>query len=97
MRYFLTDEAIDDLQNGVKWYNNQQSGLGKRFYTTAIKNLKEISKRPLSVATRYDEVRCCPVSKFPYMIHFIIHENRMIVLGIINTSLNPDTKWRKIE
>ncbi len=97
MDYFLTQEAIDDLQNGVRWYNNQQAGLGKKFYTLAIRNVKEISKRPLSIAVRYDEVRCYPLQTFPYMIHFIIHENRMIVLGVINTSLNPETNWRSAE
>ncbi len=95
MRYFLTEEAIEDLQNGVRWYNNRQAGLGKKFYITAIKNIKEIAKRPLSVALRFDEVRCYPLRKFPYMIHFLIHENNLIVLGVINTSLNPEVSWRK--
>ena len=94
MHYFLTEEAVADLQNGVRWYNNQQAGLGKRFYVTAVKSIKEIADRPLSAALRYDEVRCYPVKKFPYMIHFLIHENSMVVLGVINTSLDPETNWR---
>ncbi|MGE0635342.1 MAG: hypothetical protein AB7G44_08305 [Bacteroidia bacterium] len=94
MHYYLTEDAVADLQNGVRWYNNQQAGLGKRFYSTAVNSIKEIAKRPLSAALRYDEVRCYPVKKFPYMIHFLIHENSMIVLGVINTALNPETNWR---
>lgn len=45
---------------------------------------------------RYENVRCVPIRKFPYMIHFIVEEEkkRIVVIGIFNTCWDPQ-KWIK--
>ena len=32
-RVILTKNAIDELNQGIDWYNEQKAGLGKRFYS----------------------------------------------------------------
>ena len=82
-----------DIQEGISWYNSRQTGLGKRFHE-AVKAEYNILKRHPHFQIRYDGVRCLPMKTFPYMIHYIVEEEkkRVVVLGVINTYKDPD-KW----
>ena len=40
----LTPTALNDLQNAIYYYNNQQKGLGKRFDTAIKRMLTQIKK-----------------------------------------------------
>ena len=48
----------------------KKTGLGKQFYNKIDKHLDFLKENYLSFAVRYDEIRCMPVKKFPYMIPF---------------------------
>jgi len=64
-------EVYDDLQQSIDWYNEQQSGLGSRFFAAVKEQISRISKSHTTIAIRYDEVRCAKVINFPYLIHFM--------------------------
>ena len=84
-----------DLQQGIDWYNNQQTGLGIRFYEAAKKRLANIKVNPHSIAVRYENVRCAKLKKFPYMIHFrILPDDKIIeIIAIYSTHQNPEI-WK---
>jgi hypothetical protein len=84
---------LDDIQEGIRWYNSCQEGLGLRFMETVEKDFNILRLNP-HFQVRYDNVRCLPVKIFPYMIHFIIEEDarRIVILGVICTLKDPD-KW----
>jgi plasmid stabilization system protein ParE len=84
-------EALADIQDITDWYNEQQAGLGKRFQHTAIKQINSLSKDPQIYATRYNEIRCILVKKFPYMAHFYINNenNTVEILAVISTDRDP--------
>lgn len=91
----IEPEVLQDIQEGMEWYNKQQPGLGNTFYAE-IKSFFEILKINPFFQVRYDEVRCLPLRKYPYMIHFTIDEERKIVIvrAVFNTSQNP-VIWKK--
>jgi hypothetical protein len=84
-------EALTDIQGITIWYSEQQSGLGRRFQSTVVKQINSLARNPHIYAIRYQEIRCMIVKKFPYMVHFHINENFNIVevLAIISTNRNP--------
>jgi len=84
-------QALADIQEISDWYNEKQTGLGKRFQTSAIKQIDGLCKNPHVCAIRYKEIRCLLVKKFPYMAHFYINEETQTVevLAVISTSRNP--------
>jgi hypothetical protein len=83
--------ALNDIQDIANWYNEQQKGLGKKFLKTTIQHINSLSKDPHIYAIRYNEIRCIPIKRFPYMAHFHINEknNFVEVLGVISTDRNP--------
>ncbi len=93
MRYNVKIEpqALSDIQEITNWYNKQKAGLGKRFQTTAIKQISSLSENPHIYAERYKKIRCFLIKKFPYMTHFYINEeSRTIeILAVISTSRSP--------
>ena len=86
-------QAESDIQQAIDYYDRQQVGLGEKFWLSVQKHIASIGKNPF-FQIRYGEIRCLPVTKFPFMIHFLIDEKVKIVyiLSVFHTSQNPD-KW----
>ena len=91
MKYRLTiaPEALDDMQNGIEYYNNQQKGLGKRFATVVKKTIANIKKMPLSASIAFNDTRYKVVAKFPYVIFYRITGNVILVSRVFNTHQQP--------
>ena len=96
MKYILKikKEAHQDIQEGINWYNSRQKGLGEKFHATVKKGYEDICNNPY-FQIRYENVRCLPVRKYPYMLQFIVNEKekKVILLGVINTYKDPK-KWK---
>lgn len=88
----VDSRAIHDIQEAIDKYGTQKSGLGVRFENTVNKHMLILEKNPFS-QIRYDNVRCLPIKKFSFMIHFILDEtnNLVIVKALLHTSRN--LKW----
>lgn len=90
----LEPEAKEDIQKGIEYYKEKQKGLGKKFHAEVKNSIAAIRKNPF-YQIRYDDIRCLPLNKFPFMIHFRVDESDSIatIYGVINTSLDPDKNW----
>lgn len=91
-------EALQDITDGIDWYNEQQAGLSKRFYTQVENKLEQVAEHPFLYGIRYAEVRCALVDDFPYLVHYYVREKeqRVTVLGIIHTSRDPRTGKKRL-
>jgi len=83
-------EVFNDIQQAVDWYNRQQPKLGIRFFSVLKKHLNSLENSAMHFAVRYDDVRCMPIKKFPYMIHYRIHNESVMVEAILSTHRNPE-------
>lgn len=92
----IEPEALDDIQNAIDYYNSCKTGLGKRFYNTIDKHFKFLAKNYTSFAVRYDDIRCMPVGKFPYMIHYraLQSQHTISIKAVFCTHDDPD-KWER--
>lgn len=90
----LDPRAIQDVQEAIEYYDEQEIGLGEVFEETVNKHLLKLEQIPF-FQVRYNRVRCLPMNKFPYMIHFTVNEENEIITvhGVINTFLDPG-KWK---
>ncbi len=90
-RVKIDPEALTDIREITYWYNEAQTGLGKKFQNTVIKQINSLSKDPHSCAVRYKKIRCMIVRKFPFMVHFYINieNNTVEILAVISTYRNP--------
>jgi hypothetical protein len=83
-------EAKLDLIDAFIWYETQRDGLGFDFELCVEAGLNFISKSPLAVQTRYDDVRVCFIERFPYGIYYLVEDNTIKVFGVIHTGKNPE-------
>jgi plasmid stabilization system protein ParE len=87
----LSDLAQEDIENQSDWYNKEQEGLGNRFYKHVSKAHDSLKKHASKYEVKYyiqkEAIRWTRVSKnFPFLIHYVIRENQVIILGVLNES-----------
>ena len=89
----IDPRAILEIQDAINYYDEQQSGLGQRFETELNKHILKLEKNPY-FRIRYDNVRCLPVKKFPYLVHYTLDEakNLVSIHAVFHTSRDPG-KW----
>ena len=97
MRFELTlnKKAINDIQKVKEYYNKQSDGLGLKFENALDQYLSTLETNP-DFKIRYDNVRCLPIKKFPYMVHFSVNSQKRIIKihAVLHTSRNPEL-WNK--
>jgi toxin ParE1/3/4 len=88
--------AYQDIQDGIDWYNEQQAGLGRKFLAEVKASFKQLQTNPF-FQVRYDDVRCLPIKRYPFMIHFTVDEaqKQVVVRAVFNTSLDPKAWTRR--
>ena len=93
-KVLFADRFKTDIKESRKWYEEKQKGLGKKFYKEVKDALESIRKTP-QFQIRYDEIRCLPLKKYPFMIHYVIDDtqNLIVILACIHCSLNPHSHW----
>jgi hypothetical protein len=88
-------KSISEMEEALAYFQNLSPSTANRFFLEIKKAASTLSKNP-NYQVRYKNVRCFPLKRFPFMIHFELEENEKLVkiLGCIHTSLNPDKSWR---
>jgi len=91
----IDPRAIADIQQAIDYYDLELPGLGLKFEAALNNHLITLTKNP-HFEVRYDNVRCLPIKKFPFMIHFTVDQDQNIVSvrAVLHTALDPK-KWYK--
>ncbi len=77
----IDSKTIQDIQQAIDYYEEQQPGLGEQFEDTLNEYLLKLEQNPF-FQIRYDNVHCIPLKKYPYMIHFTVDEQVQLILRI---------------
>lgn len=56
--------------------------------------MEHLRSLPTTHAIRYADVRIANVAVFPYAVHYIIENDRVIVLAVHHIAINP-AKWTR--
>lgn len=84
--------AKEDIRETALWYNQQQNGLGKPFTKEVRNKVIAIKENPFAFSIRYDHVRTAIIEVFPFMIHFVVENDTIIISSVFHTSLGSK-KW----
>lgn len=82
--------AESDISKAIEYYETQKQGLGKVFFEELIDKVKQIQKFPNSINIRYNHTRVAVLKRFPYLIFYILVDNVIVVLAVMNSSINPN-------
>ena len=88
----ISKAALGDIEIAKFYYDEQLEGLGKRFTYQVKSSINKLSTHPY-FQVRYKNIRCAPVSKFPFLIHFSVNDAKKAIeiFAIIHTAKNPET------
>ncbi len=81
-----------DLREAARWYEAQVMGLGRRFNAEAISLLKRLPRAALRYAIRFDDIRRVNLPSFPYGIFYFIHDDMVIVLGVLHGARDTEAE-----
>ncbi|MFV8392722.1 type II toxin-antitoxin system RelE/ParE family toxin [Flavobacterium sp. LB2P6] len=86
----ILEEAKHDFKETFEWYKSIQPKLGERYKSSFKESLKIIKSNPLLFQIRYDDNRVALIENFPYLIHFNIHNNKIVIKAVFHTSRNAE-------
>ena len=90
----FTKEALFDFEDILLWYEEQRIGLSYDFELCFEAGLSEVSRNPDNFQKRYKDIRIRFIFRFPYGIHYVVKENKIIIIAIFHTSRTPKN-WTK--
>jgi hypothetical protein len=85
-KILIVDEAKNDFRKAQTWYKNIDSKLAGRFLLSFKKSLFDIKRNPLHFQIRYDDVRIVVLYTFPYLIHYSIRKDIIVIQAIYHSS-----------
>ena len=88
-RFIVRPRAERDIQSAYDWYESQRRGLGEEFLTAVRERLGAIRDFPEAHPLLYRDIRRAVVSRFPYLIFYIVRPGRVAVLAILHHARDP--------
>ncbi len=89
----FSSSAIDDVEQAVAYYEEKQTDLGKRFAAQVQVTLNSIKRNPSFASVRYDNIHCAQIKKFPFLVHYHIDGDALIVSVIAVYSTHKKPLW----
>jgi hypothetical protein len=86
----IIDEAKEDYKTSLNWYKNINKQLGIKFNESFKECLSRIRNNPLLFQNRYDNTRVIVFKSFPYLIHYTIYQNIVVIKQICHSSQDSD-------
>ena len=95
--FVLRRVAAQEFDDSIAWYESQRKGLGHEFRAAIEAYFHRIEENPERFPKVRGEVRRAVVlRRFPFVIHFLIEAERIVVLSVFHTSREPEQlKYRK--
>lgn len=84
----IVDEAKLDFREALKYYKDINHKLSRRFNQTFKESLKIIKEKPELFQIRFEDVRIKVFKTFPYLIHYTIYEDLIVIKAILHSSRN---------
>ena len=89
-RLLISEEAFCDIKDTIEYYSRVSSEkIVNKFRTQLEKGFDYITSRPLSLELKYKSIRTYQLKQFPYRIHFIYEEGRVMVMGVFHEKSSP--------
>jgi plasmid stabilization system protein ParE len=89
----LRPEAELDLISARDWYDRRRPGLGDEFTDQFAEFLDRVAAMPKLYAVIWQDVRACPLSRFPYVAYYRALTDRVEVLAVLHGS-RDSSAWQ---
>jgi plasmid stabilization system protein ParE len=86
-------EVVADLDAARCWYEERSAGLGSGFIVECSESLARIQRNPEWVGVDAYGVRSLRIHRFPYVIHYRIEGEMIVVFAIMFGGRDPSA-WQ---
>ena len=95
--FVLRRIAEQEFDDSIAYYEGEREGLGQEFRTAIEQYFQRIADNPEWFPKVRGEVRrAVVIRRFPFVIHFLIEAERIVILSIFHTSREPEQlKYRR--
>jgi plasmid stabilization system protein ParE len=90
MRVVFTRIATQELEDALRFYELEYSGLGRRFKEEVRKAALRVAEYPKAWSIERGEVRKCLLHKFPYKLMYSVEEDHVLVIAVAHQHRKPD-------
>ena len=94
-RVIVTNRADAEFMRAIQRYNEKVPGLGDRFRLTIFSAFDQIAGRPESFPRITGEIRRAVIQVFPFVVHFQVEGDQIVILSVFHTSRNPAVLRRR--
>ena len=88
----LRPSAEEDIAEGMAWYAQRAPGLDDEFFEAVSSTMDRLSTSPKMYSEVRGEVRRAVLTRFPYLLFFIVEGSVVTVLACIHERRDP-TEW----
>lgn len=89
--FVLRRIAEQEFDDSIAYYENEREGLGQEFRAVIEQQFQRIADHPeLFTKVRGEVRRAVILRRYPFVIHFLVEPERIVVLSVFHTSRNPD-------
>ena len=95
--FVLRRVAEKEFDDSIAYYEAEREGLGQEFRAAIEQYFQRIADNPEWFPKVRGEVRRAVVlRRFPFVIHFLIEAERIVILSVFHTSREPEQlKYRR--
>lgn len=87
IEFRIVPDAVEDLEQAVRWYDRQSRQVGRRFRQAMKRTLNEIRRNPHAFSIGFESFRIALVRGFPYTVYFHLHESiACVIVAVFHTS-----------
>jgi len=88
----LSPAAEDDLHAAAAWYDAQQPGPDDAFLRSVDACFTRIARSPRSFPADPYDIRTALLRRFPYVVLFRVHEERIDVITLWHGRRDPEAR-----
>ena len=90
----IEPEALEDIQKAIDHYDSKRIGLGEEFYNAIDEYIEFLGINHYAFAIKYDEIRCLPLKKYPYTIHYkVLSSQKTVSIKAVFCDFEDPDKW----
>ena len=94
MRFRFHPLALEEFNDSINYYEKKSLGLGSEFSDEIYSTINRILIFPKAWPELSQKTRRCITQKFPYGIIYLIQENEIIIVAVMQLNRKSDY-WKK--
>jgi len=95
-RLVVRPQVEDGLVDASLWYDTKQSGLGDQFLDEYVAAIYRILDNPSLFSVAANGLRPCLIKRFSYIIHFIVEDDQVLVIAVMNAARDDSSFMHRI-